>query len=229
MSSSATQRSDRKGGRGRLGNILSGLAVAVGCVLFLGGFAWGAVLYEPFTVPTDSMQPTVNPGDRVLAQRIDGNQAHRGDVVVFQDPAWGNVPLVKRVVGLGGDKVACCDKQGRLTVNGTPLDEPYLFGHGPASQVGFSVTVPSGQLFMLGDNRPVSEDSRVHLTDADHGSVPAGASVGTADCACFAGAAGLAGAVAGCGTTAGVCPWVRVLSRTGNWVAGRLIAPLLMP
>jgi signal peptidase I len=169
--STATRES---GGRGRLGNLLSGLAVALGCVLFLGGFVWGAIAYQPYTVPTDSMQPTVNPGDRVLAQRIDGDKVHRGDVVVFTDPVWGDVPLVKRVVGVGGDKIACCDKQGHLTVDGKPVTEPYLKQSGPASATGFSVKVPAGHLFMLGDNRAVSEDSRVHLTQ-DDGSVPDGA------------------------------------------------------
>jgi signal peptidase I len=112
--------------RGRLGHKLSGVAVAIGCVLFLGGFAWVALLYQPYTVPTDSMDPTVKGGDRVLAERIDGDDVRRGDVVVFQDSVWGAVPIVKRVVGTGGDEVACCDKQGRLTVNGKALDEPYL-------------------------------------------------------------------------------------------------------
>lgn len=98
-------------GGGKLGSALSGLAVAVGCVLFLGGFAWGAVEYKPYTVPTDSMTPTVKVGDRVLAQRIDSSAVHRGDVVIFQDPDWGDMPMVKRVVGVGGDKVACCDTE----------------------------------------------------------------------------------------------------------------------
>lgn len=101
-------------GRGRLGNVLSGLAVAVGCVLFLGGFVWGAVVYQPYTVPTESMTPTVNAGDRVLAQRISGADVRRGDVVVFKDKQWGDLPMVKRVAGVGGDKVACCDSHGRL-------------------------------------------------------------------------------------------------------------------
>ncbi|MFE9569271.1 signal peptidase I [Streptomyces sp. NPDC006692] len=158
-------------GRG-LGSVLSGLAVAVGCVLFLGGFAWGAVQYKPYTVPTQSMSPTVKAGDRVLAQRISGGDVRRGDVVVFQDDAWGNVPMVKRVVGIGGDRVACCGKDGRLTVNGTPVDEPYLHGTNPASGTPFDAKVPAGQVFLLGDDRLVSLDSRVHLEDAAHGSVP---------------------------------------------------------
>ncbi|MEU9194716.1 signal peptidase I [Streptomyces hundungensis] len=157
-------------GRG-LGSVLSGLAVAVGCVLFLGGFAWGAVQYKPYTVPTQSMEPTVQAGDRVLAQRISGGDVRRGDVVVFSDPKWANVPMVKRVVGIGGDHVACCGKDGRLTVNGKPVDEPYLHGK-DASGTPFDAKVPAGQVFLLGDDRLVSLDSRVHLDDAANGSVP---------------------------------------------------------
>ncbi|MFG3532098.1 signal peptidase I [Streptomyces sp. NPDC047917] len=159
-------------GHGRLGSMLSGLAVAVGCVLFLGGFAWGAVVYKPYTVPTGSMTPTVNAGDRVLAQRIDGSEVRRGDVVVFTDPVWGDMPMVKRVVGVGGDKIACCGKGGRLTVNGQPIDEPYLHTKGLASAENFTAEVPKGQLFLLGDERSASLDSRVHLDDAGQGSVP---------------------------------------------------------
>ncbi|WP_149178922.1 signal peptidase I [Streptomyces sp. TRM49041] len=167
----------RTGGHGRLGSVLSGLAVAVGCVLFLGGFAWGAVLYQPYIVPTDSMNPTVTAGDRVLAQRIDGDEVRRGDVVVFTDTTWGNVPMIKRVVGVGGDKVACCDADGRLTVNGTAVEEPYLRSQGwgveeAASPSEFAATVPDGHLFLLGDQRAASQDSRVHLQDAGQGSVP---------------------------------------------------------
>ncbi|MFI2779016.1 signal peptidase I [Streptomyces sp. ALB3] len=177
--------SGRHDGRGRLGNVLSNLAVAVGCVLFLGGFAWGAVVYAPYTVPTDSMAPTVNAGDRVLAERVDGEDVRRGDVVVFTDPTWGAVPMVKRVVGVGGDKIACCDEGGRLTVDGKPVEEPYLRVNGasspasgsgaPASPQDFTATVPEGQLFLLGDERNTSLDSRVHLEDAGQGSVPRGA------------------------------------------------------
>ncbi|MGW1375617.1 signal peptidase I [Streptomyces sp. NPDC002446] len=170
MSSSTDRRTD---GRGRTtGSVLSGLAVAVGCVLFLGGFVWAALIYRPYTVPTDSMAPTIAAGARVIAENVDGSEIRRGDIVVFQDSVWGDQPMVKRVVGVGGDKVSCCTKQGRLTVNGTPIEEPYLQGSGPASPVGFKAAVPAGQLFLLGDNRSDSLDSRVHLTDGDHGSVP---------------------------------------------------------
>ncbi|MBB5936002.1 signal peptidase I [Streptomyces zagrosensis] len=158
-------------GRGRRGSVLSGVAVAIGCVLFLGGFVWGAVLYQPYTVPTDSMSPTIGKDDRVLAERVDGSDVHRGDVVVFRDSVWGDMPMVKRVVGVGGDKIACCDKQGRLTVNGKAIDEPYLAREGRASPTMFSATVPGDHLFLLGDNRDTSVDSRGHLTDGDQGTV----------------------------------------------------------
>ncbi|MFD4587811.1 signal peptidase I [Streptomyces sp. NPDC087659] len=167
---SGTGRTDR--GHGRLGSVLSGLAVALGCVLFLGGFVFGALLYQPYTVPTDSMSPTVEPGDRVLAQRIDGSEVRRGDIVVFTDKVWADAPMVKRVVGIGGDKVVCCDSDGRMTVNGRAVEEPYLPGEEPASPMGFTVSVPEGKLFLLGDERRTSVDSRSHLQEAGQGTVP---------------------------------------------------------
>ncbi|MFE6483677.1 signal peptidase I [Streptomyces sp. NPDC057757] len=157
---------------GRTGEVLSGVAVALGLVLFLGGFVWGAVVYRPYTVPTTSMTPTIDAGDRVLAQRVDGDQVRRGDVVVFKQATWGDVPMVKRVVAVGGDEVACCT-DGKLTVNGKQIDEPYLPKGSAAELVGIpSVTVPGGNLFLLGDERTGSLDSTAHLTDAANGTVP---------------------------------------------------------
>ncbi|MFF9066795.1 signal peptidase I [Streptomyces sp. NPDC014891] len=174
-----------KGGRGRLGSTLSGLAVAVGCVLFLGGLVWGALLYQPYSVPTDSMTPTLDVGSKILAQRVDGDEVRRGDVVVFTDPLWGDSPMVKRVAAVGGDTVACCGADGRLTVNGEPVDEPYL-RPGPggriiASGTEFSVTVPAGNLFLLGDDRHTSLDSRTHMEEAGQGSVPRSSVVARVD------------------------------------------------
>ncbi|GHG55401.1 signal peptidase I [Streptomyces griseocarneus] len=159
-------------GQGRTGRVVSGLAVALGLVLFLGGFAWAALLYRPYTVPTDSMAPTIGIGDRVLAQRVHGDAVRRGDVVVFQDKVWGNMPMIKRVVGTGGDRIECCDRQGRLMINGKPVEEPYLAAGGPASPTPFTATVPDGRLFLLGDHRTDSVDSRTHLTDGGQGAVP---------------------------------------------------------
>jgi signal peptidase I len=173
---SATHTAPRSGDTGngpaggRTGQRLSGLAVALGLVLFLASFGWGAVVYRPYTVPTTSMAPTIGAGDRVLAQRVDGADVRRGDVVVFKDATWGNAPMVKRVVAVGGDTVACC-QDGRLTVNGKEIEEPYL-SDGQAGSANFpTVTVPEGRLFLLGDERHGSLDSTAHLTDAASGSV----------------------------------------------------------
>ena len=157
---------------GRLGRRLSAVAVGVGCVLFLGGFVLAAFLYQPYTVPTNSMSPAVMAGDRVLAQRIDGSEVRRGDVVVFRDALWGDSPMIKRVVGVGGDTVACCDEGGRLTVNGEPIAEPYVEEAQGAAGVGFEATVPDGEIFLLGDDRVDSLDSRNLMTESDPGTVP---------------------------------------------------------
>ncbi|MEV0256403.1 signal peptidase I [Streptomyces sp. NPDC050732] len=175
---SRTQRTDE--GRGRLGSTLSSIAVALGCVLFLGGFVWGAVLYQPYTVPTGSMAPTIGSGDRVLAQRIDGDEVRRGDVVVFKQKTWGDLPMVKRVVGIGGDRIACCEK-GKLTVNGKEIAEPYLPEDKFAASGIPATTVPKGRLFLLGDERSGSLDSTVHLDDGQNGSVPRDAVQGRVD------------------------------------------------
>ncbi|MFF1284620.1 signal peptidase I [Streptomyces sp. NPDC058299] len=161
-----------RAGGGRVGQRLSGLAVALGVVLFLGGFVWGAVVYRPYTVPTSSMTPTIDAGDRVMAQRVDGDEVRRGDVVVFEDKSWvDNAKVVKRVVAVGGDTVSCCT-DGKLTVNGKQIDEPYLPKGSLAENKDVpEVTVPKGRLFLLGDERQGSLDSTAHLTDTARGTV----------------------------------------------------------
>ncbi|WP_327401023.1 signal peptidase I [Streptomyces sp. NBC_01288] len=179
---SATRTAPRTGGGtgkgpvgSRTGQRLSGLAVALGLVLFLGGFGWGAVVYRPYTVPTSSMTPTIDAGDRVLAQRVDGDEVRRGDVVVFTDKTWvTNAPVVKRVVAVGGDTVSCCTN-GKLVVNGKQIAEDYLKGGAAEDKTIPTVKVPKGRLFLLGDERQGSLDSSAHLTDVAGGTVASSA------------------------------------------------------
>ena len=130
------------------------------------------------------------------------HDVHRGDVVVFRDPdnwlpeiidystnkyllkakgalvAVGVLPnpakqyLVKRVVGVGGDRVVCCTKDGKLTINGVEVTEPYIFAGNKPSEMNFDVTVPKGKLWVMGDHRGASADSRYHQDDINKGFVP---------------------------------------------------------
>ncbi|MET8628292.1 signal peptidase I [Kitasatospora sp. NPDC004669] len=178
MSSVVEQSADRPAvppARSRRGPaaVLQGIALALGLVLMIGGFALIAVDYRPYKIPTASMHPTLQAGDTVLARKVGGGDIGRGDVVVFRDQAWGGELMVKRVVAVGGDTVATTGSDQRLTVNGQPVDEPYLATQGRQGE-SFSVTVPQGRLFLLGDNRLGSLDSRTHL-QVDGGTVPAAA------------------------------------------------------
>jgi signal peptidase I len=127
---------------------------------------------------------------------------NRGDIVVFHDPAnWlppitestdnkiissikeglvavGVLPnpakqyLVKRVIGVPGDKVECCAKSGALLVNGKETTEPYIFAGNKPSETKFNVTVPDGKVWVMGDHRAASADSRYHQDDVNNGMVP---------------------------------------------------------
>ena len=94
-----------------------------------------------------------------------------------------NDHLIKRVIGIPGDHVACCTADGRMTVNGIPIDEPYVnlpTGVTRASSVDFDVAVPAGDLWVMGDNRNNSEDSRYHQSLPSKGFVPISDVVGKA-------------------------------------------------
>ena len=102
-----------------------------------------------------------------------------GQLIGFAAP--NERDFVKRVVGVGGDHVQCCDGQGRVMVNGVPLDETsYLFPGNSPSDVPFDITVPDGKLFVLGDHRAASSDSRAHLGDPGGGFVPVDRVIGRA-------------------------------------------------
>ncbi|MER8187429.1 signal peptidase I [Kitasatospora sp. NPDC094015] len=151
--------------------VVQGAVIALGFVMLVAGFGLVAVDYRPYRVPSASMSPTIKIGDIVLARKTDGAGVGRGDIVIFKDSVWGDSDMVKRVVAVAGDTVSCCDSRQRLLVNGVPIDEPYV-DRGIGSGEAFSITVPEGRLFVLGDFRTNSIDSRSHLEIAS-GTLPA--------------------------------------------------------
>jgi len=164
-----------------------------------------------FYIPSASMEHTLQEDDRVIVNELEPRLAplSHGDVVVFRDPGGWLPPdagepgtwfdavlvflglaapkdgehLVKRIIGLPGDTVVCCTDFGQLTVNGAPLDEPYIVipsGASQATREPFSVTVPEGALWVMGDNRYNSADSTAHVDDPGGGFVPLANVVGRA-------------------------------------------------
>ena len=107
-----------------------------------------------------------NPGPKIVVM---GRKALI-QVGLIPDPAKQH--LVKRVIGVRGDHVVCCNDQKLLTVNGVALQESYIFKGDPASDANFDVTVPQGKLWVMGDHRSASADSRFHVDDINKGMVP---------------------------------------------------------
>ncbi|WP_246065046.1 MULTISPECIES: signal peptidase I [Aeromicrobium] len=151
---------------------------------------------QAFYIPSASMEPEMQIDDKLLVQKVSywTGDPKRGDIIVFDDPGgWlgsaesagpGNIVqrsleviglypsgghLIKRVVGVGGDTVSCCDDEGRLQVNGESIDEPYLADAEANADRTFEVEVPEGYLWVQGDNRGNSSDSRYHLGDPGGG------------------------------------------------------------
>ncbi|ATZ24201.1 Signal peptidase I [Streptomyces lavendulae subsp. lavendulae] len=167
-------------------------------------------LVQAFSIPSDSMQNTLQRGDRVLVDKLTpwfGSEPERGEVVVFHDPAsWlageptpepnfvqtilskiGLMPsadekdLIKRTIAVGGDTVEC-KKGGPVVVNGKALDEPYIYpGNTACDDAPFGpITVPKGKIWVMGDHRQNSQDSRYHMQDSTQGFVPVDKVVGRA-------------------------------------------------
>ncbi|MEU6813825.1 signal peptidase I [Streptomyces sp. NPDC046860] len=154
------------------------------CLAFL--YLLSAFVVRPFEIPSGSMEPGLRVGDRVLVNKFAyrfGARPDRGDVVVFDGTGYfGHADYVKRVVGVAGDHVVCCDREGRIEVNGRPVDETaFLYPGDSASAAPFDVVVPDGRLFLLGDHRARSSDSRDHLGSPGGGMIPVGNVVGRAD------------------------------------------------
>ncbi len=166
-----------------------------------------AFLGQVFVIPSGSMENTLLIGDKVVVEKV--TAVERGDVVVFEDPgSWlgeeaptprgpvgqalefvGVLPdtstnhLIKRLIGMPGDTVECCDTDGQLTVNGQALDETsYLYTDEQTgeqvkpSDFPFTVVVPQDRIFVMGDHRDSSADSRCHLQDVSTEGGPRGAS-----------------------------------------------------
>ena len=192
--------------------IVVALAIALVIKTFFG---------QPFFIPSQSMEDTLLPGDKVLVNKLvyHFRSIDRGDIIVFSGAgSWNNAlraaaaanPLarayddtlrklfdaigglfgtpadegpdyIKRVIGIPGDHVACCNDRGLVTVNGVPLHESsYLYPGAAPSLIRFAITVPPGRLWVMGDNRQVSADSRVRQYRPGHGTIPASAVIGRA-------------------------------------------------
>ncbi|MGO1524079.1 MAG: signal peptidase I [Nesterenkonia sp.] len=173
--------------------IIVGLAVVISFVI-------KTFFLRAFYIPSESMEPTLEVDDRIVVNLLapDVMDIERGDVVVFEDTRnwWGSgdatettafqdalvfiglMPdtsshyVVKRVVGMEGDTVECCAEDGEILVNGEPVQEPYVYPGNAPSDAEFEITVPEDHVWLLGDHRAASADSRAHVDEPDQGAVP---------------------------------------------------------
>ncbi|MFT4165002.1 MAG: signal peptidase I [Microlunatus sp.] len=192
MSTESTTTRQRSGSRFR--SFVKELLIVVVGALIVSSLL-RAFVGQMFIIPSESMENTLLVGDRVVVQKI--TDPKRGDVVVFEDPGgWlesGPAPdptvldkvldfvgfptasspehLIKRIIGMPGDHIVCCDHQGRIRVNGQTLDETSYLYTAPdniqiaPSDIDFEVVVPADRVFVMGDHRDLSADSRCHLSD----------------------------------------------------------------
>jgi signal peptidase I len=152
--------------------ILLGVAILVAILV-------RAFVLQTFYIPSPSMEHTLNVLDRVLVNKLvyDFRDPHRGEIVVFKAPDdWQSgtegEDFIKRIIGVGGDHVSCCDGKNRLVVNGHALDEPFIYRDpdgtpDPAADEPFDITVPAGRLWVMGDHRSASGDSLEHWEQTD--------------------------------------------------------------
>ena len=186
--------------------------VIIVVIAFLASYALKTFLIRSFYIPSGSMKETLQVDDRILVNQLvpTVQDVQRGDVIVFKDPGGWLHPqampeestgirrlleqvglvaevtdeyVVKRVIGVGGDRVACCDANGLVTINDVPIREPYVLlpeGASKVSRDDFDVTVPEGALWVMGDNRYASQDSRYNQDQPGKGFVSEDEVVGRA-------------------------------------------------
>ncbi|MEY2635332.1 MAG: signal peptidase [Actinomycetota bacterium] len=185
-------------GQGFLGWLRETTVIVVTALVI--SVALRTLVFQAFYVPSESMLDQLQVNDRIIASKLSYRvgDIHRGDVIVFQDPSnwlrdpvqatgwrgtltnvltWiGVIPsnsgkdLVKRVIGLPGDTVECCSPEGFIIINGKAIDETSYIRE-TTDQSEFKIVVPAGHLFVMGDNRGHSSDSRYHL-DEHNGGIP---------------------------------------------------------
>jgi len=141
------------------GGVIEFLVILLVSFALVFGFVRPFVV-EAFYIPSESMVPTLRVGDRVLVNKFIYRFAEpaRRDVIVFESVEGGNEDLIKRVVGVPGDRISV--RGGKLLVNGEPQKEPYVNKKYPDRSFSAPTTVPEGQVFVMGDNRANSRDSR---------------------------------------------------------------------
>ncbi|MFA6000684.1 MAG: signal peptidase I [Thermoleophilia bacterium] len=160
-----TQRKKKKAKKPGTQLVIAGVSIA-SLLEYIGIFAGAIViafvaqafLIKPFQIPSESMVPTIDPGDRILINRLSYRfgPVQRGDIIVFKSPMNPDVDFVKRVIAVGGETIEV--KRGTVLVNGEPQVENYLNG---ADISNFPLTsIPEGNVFVMGDNRGDSGDAR---------------------------------------------------------------------
>ena len=162
----------------RRGSFWRELPILVGVAILVAVLVRAFVL-QTFYIPSPSMEHTLNVLDRVLVNKLvyDFRDPRRGEIVVFKAPTdWQSgtegEDFIKRIIGVGGDHVVCCDSKNRLVINGHALDEPFIYRDAdgtpdPAADEPFDITVPAGRLWVMGDHRSASGDSLEHWEQTD--------------------------------------------------------------